>query len=126
MKYYISLITNKQHNSNIIKRTRIQSPIVPTEKQFEEWKIESLRAFTNKEPVLPMFIEYNYDIFIEVVLKFYRIIQKNVTIEKETEDEKSLLFRIPTKQGAFFEHIDHIALYSDEYKSNIAIIKVKM
>lgn len=126
MKYYISLITNKQHNSNIIKRTRIQSPITPTDAKFQEWRIESLRAFINKEDVLPMFIEYNYDDFVKVIKKLYRIIQKNISIEKDEENEKSLLFRIPTKQGAFFEHIDHITLYSDEYKSNIAVIKVKM
>lgn len=121
MKYYISLITNKQMGSNVIKKTRIQSPITPTEEQFKEWKRGTVLAAINKQPVLPIFIEYNREDFIKIVQRLYRKVGKSVSLH----EEGSNLYRIPTKQGAFFEEIDHIPLYNDVYQNNIAVIKIK-
>lgn len=121
MKYYINLVTNKNPNSHLIKYTRIQSSMIPTEEQFQEWKIRSLEQFiiTGKSSV--MVLELSSQDFHKFVVKCYKAIGKNVELSSEGDN----LYRIPTKQGAFFEQIDHLKLYNDEYKSIIAVIKIE-
>lgn len=121
MKYYIHLVTNKNPSSHLIKSTRIQSELVPTEEQFQEWKIKSLEQFLITGRSSMMILELSKQDFHKFITKCYKTIGKNVELSSEGEN----LYRIPTKQGAFFEQIDHLKLYNDQYKSIIAVIKIK-
>lgn len=121
MKYYINLVTNKSPNSHLIKSTRIQSSLIPTEEQFKEWKIKSLEQFIVTGQSSLLILELSQQDFKKFVIKCYKSIGKNIDLHEENKN----LYRIPTRQGAFFEEINHLMLYNDEYQSNIAVIKIK-
>lgn len=120
MEYYINLISKRTHGSNLVSKTRVHSHIQPTEEQFEEWKKGTIESFIVGTHHHPMVIELEKEKFGEEVQKFYRKIGK-----KAEQQDDSTVFKIPSKQGSFYEEIDHLWLYSPDYKSNIAVIKIK-
>lgn len=120
MDYYINLISKRIHGSTIISKTRVQSPVKPSKDIFEEWKLKTIDSFVKGIHHQPMVINMTVEEFVSLVLKLYKKIGKRI----EQQDD-SLTFKISTKQGSFYEEIDHLWLYSPEYKANIAVIKTK-
>lgn len=116
---YIYLTTKREPNSSIVQRTRIQAPTYIVSKQeLQTWREDSLREFLLTGKVSILTKQVPIEIFEKLVKKLYKKLGKNI---ERYEDTSS--FRIPTKNGAFYEKIDTIQVYSSDYKSIIAEIK---
>jgi len=121
MEYYINLISKRVPGSSLVSMTRVHSPIEPSEEEFERWKLKTIDCFVKGIQHEPIVINITEDKFVRLIYSLYRKIGKKI----EQCDKNSLTFKISTKHGSFYEEIDHLWLYSPEYKSNIAVIKIK-
>jgi hypothetical protein len=119
MEFYIDLIVKRSlSDKEPDRKTRIKSLIKPSIEQIEEWKTGSVKKFILPCTFSLMLIKLPKQDFQNFVFKCYKSIGKNIELNGEHEN----LYRIPTKQGAFFEEIDSLFLYSSEYGLNIAKI----
>ena len=127
MKLYLDLLIKKSPNGTD-KKTRILidnipelKKLEPSETTMEKWREFSTKVWLESGKIEKLQIKLEKDHFYNIVKSAYKYVGKNI----EVYDEKINSFRIPIKEGYFFECINKLDLYADIYGMSIITLKIK-
>lgn len=127
MKLYLNLLIKKtlkgedQRTRILIDNVPELKALEPDEITFEKWREFSTKVWLESGKLEMLNLKTSKENFYNIVKKAYKFTGKEI----EVYDEKINSFRIPMKEGFFFECINKLELYSDIYENNIIILKIK-
>lgn len=127
MKLYLDLLVKKtpngkdQYSRICIDNIKGLKELHPDDITLEKWREFSTKVWIETGKLELLEIKVEKEKFNKYIKTAYKHFGKNI----ELIDEKLNIFRIPIKEGAFFDQIKSFKLYSDVYETEIITISIK-